>query len=157
MRQLAIGLNMLAKASSGKNVLIMVVSDGGRSRNMGDGVGSSFCMLLGPKKEGGLDDALHGPMKIIEADKFDDTSHPIHILGEIDPNTKDERYMNALAWDTGGTDWGLRSNAGIAEQANAYVGDWQVGVLQFLAEAQGRNIMAPEFERYVRFKRFKKT
>lgn len=157
MRQLAIGLNMLAKASSGKNVLIMVVSDGGRSREMGDGVGSSFCMLLGPKKEGGLDDALHGPMKIIEADKFDDKAHPIHILGEIDPNTKDERYINALAWDTGGTDWGLRSNSGIAEKANAYVGDWQVGVLQFLAEAQGRNIMAPEFERYVRFKRFTKT
>lgn len=39
----------------------------------------------------------------------------------------------------------------------AMVGDWQVGVLQFLAETQGRNIMAAELERYVKFKRYKKT
>jgi hypothetical protein len=114
-------------------------------------------MLLGPKKDGGLDDALHGPMKVINSDKFDDLEHPMHILGEIDPQTKDQKYMDALAWDTGGADWGLRSNSGVAATGNVYVGDWQVGVLQFLAEAQGRNIMAPELERYVRFKRYKKS
>ncbi|MEY3903078.1 MAG: hypothetical protein RL189_2384 [Pseudomonadota bacterium] len=146
MRQLAIGLNILSNAIKGKKALIMVVSDGGRTRDMGDGSGSSFAMLLGPRGEGGLDDALHAPMNVINSDAYEAAS-PLQTLGE---------QTSGLAWTTGGNDWGLRTNTGAKSNAQTMVGDWQVGVLQFFSEAQGLNIMPPELESYVRFKRFGK-
>ncbi len=154
MRQLAMGLNILAKAISSpdgkappKKVIVMVVSDGGRTRNMGDGSGSCFAMLMGPKMEGGLDDALHGPLKVLNSDAFDSNS-ALQKLGEV---------TEGLEWDSGDMDWGLMNNNHTKYVGQAMVGDWQVGVLQFLAETQGRNIMAAELERYVKFKRYKKT
>jgi hypothetical protein len=146
MRQLAIGLNMLSNAIQGRKALVMVVSDGGRTRDMGDGSGSSFAMLLGPKGEGGLDDALHAPLNVINSESYGVDS-PLQTLGE---------QTKGLEWTTGGVDWGLRTNSGAKSNAQAMVGDWQVGVLQFLSEAQGLNIMPPELESYVRFKRFGK-
>jgi hypothetical protein len=141
MRQLAMGLNMLARAISGKNALIVVVTDGGRSRNMGDGSGPGIAMLMGPKKSGYLDDEVHGPMDRInslEREFLDD-------LGN---------RSTGLPWTTGGNDWGLCDNFGrrlTGMQVN--MGDWQVGALQFMAEKQRRNVVAPELGRYVRFKR----
>ncbi|MFZ9519324.1 MAG: hypothetical protein ACO3A4_02500 [Silvanigrellaceae bacterium] len=147
MRQLAMGLNILANATKGTKTLILVVSDGGRTRDMGDGSGSCFAMLLGPKAEGGLDDALHGPMAVINSDNYA-ASSPLQTLGEL---------TTGLDWTSGDENWGLRTNTGAKATGQAFVGDWQVGVLQFLAEAQGRNVMAPELEKYVRFKRYVKT
>ncbi|MEN9825133.1 MAG: hypothetical protein RI953_878 [Pseudomonadota bacterium] len=147
MRQLAMGLNILANATKGTKTLILVVSDGGRTRDMGDGSGSCFAMLFGPKGEGGLDDALHGPLNIINSDDYQTTA-PLQTLGE---------RTTGLDWTSGGENWGLRNNNGTKATGQAMVGDWQVGVLQFLAEVQGRNVMAPELEKYVKFKRYNQS
>lgn len=141
MRQLAMGLNILAQAIQGKNALVVVVTDGGRDEKMGDGDGPGFAMLMGPKKLGMLDDALHGPMDVINSE---DRS----ALDKLGRTTK------GLGWSTGEANWGLCDNLGrrLADtQCN--MGDWQVGALQFLGEAQNRSVVAPELGRFVRFKR----
>ncbi|NBW80677.1 hypothetical protein EBR21_02885 [bacterium] len=153
MRQLAMGLNILANATKGTKTLILVVSDGGRTRDMGDGSGSCFAMLFGPKGDGGLDDALHGPLNIINSGDYQ-ISAPLQRLGELGAGLEGTAQSTVLEWTSGGNTWGLRNNNGTKATGQAMVGDWQVGVLQFLAEAQGRNVMAPELEKYVRFKRY---
>jgi hypothetical protein len=145
MRQLAMGLNMLARAISGKNALIVVVTDGGRSVNMGDGSGPGIAMLMGPKKSGHLDDALHGPMDKINS--LDRT-----FLADLGNKS------TGLPWTTGSSAandvWGLCDNFGNRQTGmQVNMGDWQVGALQFMAEKQRRNVVAPELGRYVRFKR----
>jgi hypothetical protein len=141
MRQLAMGLNILAQAIQGKNALVVVVTDGGRDENMGDGDGPGFAMLMGPKKLGMLDDALHGPMGVIDS---------------IDRDALDRlgRTTKGLEWSTGESNWGLCDNLGRRlTDTQCNMGDWQVGALQFLGEAQNRSVVAPELGRFVRFKR----
>jgi hypothetical protein len=141
MRQLAMGLNILAQAIQGKNALVVVVTDGGRDENMGDGDGPGFAMLMGPKKLGMLDDALHGPMGVIDSE--DRTA-----LDRLGRTTK------GLGWSTGEANWGLCDNLGRRlSDTQCNMGDWQVGALQFLGEAQNRSVVAPELGRFVRFKR----
>ena len=141
MRQLAMGLNILAQAIQGKNALVVVVTDGGRDENMGDGDGPGFAMLMGPKKLGMLDDALHGPMGVINSE--DRTA--LNRLG---------RTTTGLGWSTGEANWGLCDNlGGRLTDTQCNMGDWQVGALQFLGEAQNRSVVAPELGRFVRFKR----
>ena len=141
MRQLAMGLNILAQAIQGKNALVVVVTDGGRDENMGDGDGPGFAMLMGPKKLGMLDDALHGPMDVINS---------------VDRKALDRlgRTTTGLGWSTGEANWGLCDNLGRRlTDTQCNMGDWQVGALQFLGEAQNRSVVAPELGRFVRFKR----
>lgn len=141
MRQLAMGLNILAQAIQGKNALVVVVTDGGRNENMGDGDGPGFAMLMGPKKLGMLDDALHGPMDVINS---------------VDRKALDRlgRTTTGLGWSTGEANWGLCDNLGRRlTDTQCNMGDWQVGALQFLGEAQNRSVVAPELGRFVRFKR----
>lgn len=147
MRQLAMGLNILANAINGKKALVVVVSDGGRSKEMGDGAGGAFAMVLGPKGPGMLDDALHAPEDILSTEN----RKVLHALGST---------TSGLNWTTGSKPgdgqipWGLCENDGkrvFDDQCN--MGDWQVGVLQFLGEKQGRSVVAPELGRFVRLKK----
>ncbi len=147
MRQLAMGLNILANAIKGKKALVVMVTDGGRSKDMGDGDGAAFAMVLGPKGPGMLDDALHGPEDVLSSNDRERISR----LG----STK-----TGLNWTTGsqqgdaGAPWGLCENDGRrVSGAQCNMGDWQVGVLHFLGEQQGRSVVAPELGRFVKFKK----
>ena len=147
MRQLAMGLNMLANAIKGKKALVVMVTDGGRSKAMGDGDGAAFAMVLGPKGPGMLDDALHAPENVLSSNDRD----MIHALG----STK-----KGLSWTTGsqvgdsGAAWGLCENDGRrVSGVDCNMGDWQVGALHFLGEKQGRSVVAPELGRFVKLKK----
>lgn len=147
MRQLAMGLNILANAIKGKKALVVMVTDGGRSKAMGDGDGAAFAMVMGPKGPGMLDDALHAPEDVIKSMDRD----MIHALG----STK-----KGLSWTTGSVagdgqaPWGLCENDGRrVSGVDANMGDWQVGALQFLGEKQGRSVVAPELGRFVKLKK----
>lgn len=146
MRQLAMGLNILAKAIAGKKAIVVLISDGGRTREMADGEGAAFSLLLGPKRQGYLDDALHANLDIFNSEVKADGKGPLQNLGS---STKE------LGWTTGDANWGLFENTGrranAGEQTNS--GDWQMGVLDFLSSVQGKPVMSPEFGRFVRFKR----
>lgn len=145
MRQLAMGLNILAKAMAGKKVIVVVVADGGRTRNMGDGSGAGFAMMMGPKGPGLLDDAVHQNSEVFSSTDY----NPNSVLQNLGGRT------TGLGWSTSTSAYGLfestgrPSNAG--EQTN--MGDWQVGVLDFLNSVQGKSVMSSDFGRFVRFKR----
>ncbi len=65
MRQLAVGLNMLAQVIKNKrNVYVVVVSEGGRAANRGDNK-SSFALFMGPGGAGNLKDHLYADMAAI--------------------------------------------------------------------------------------------
>lgn len=173
MRQLAMGMNILANGIAGKRALVVVISDGARGGAMSDGEkGNSFAFVMGPKETGLLDDALHGPESMINLDytksikrvKRDSDGKPIgeeSVLyseaakgfGDLNENTE---------WTTGGTDWGYFSASGVRLQnARPTVGDWQVGVLEFLGQVTGKsysetpNNGIQSLGNYVRFKRKK--
>jgi len=138
---------MLANAIKGKKALVVMVTDGGRSKSMGDGDGAAFAMVLGPKGPGMLDDALHAPENVLSSNDRD----MIHKLG----STK-----KGLSWTTGskvgesGAPWGLCENDGRRVSGiDCNMGDWQVGVLHFLGEKQGRSVVAPELGRFVKLKK----
>jgi hypothetical protein len=64
------------------------------------------------------------------------------------------RTTKGLGWSTGEANWGLCDNLGRRlTDTQCNMGDWQVGALQFLGEAQNRSVVAPELGRFVRFKR----
>lgn len=147
MRQLAMGLNILGNAISGKKALVMVVSDGGRDSGMGDGSGPAFAMLLGPGAD--LADQLYAPFGVVgEA-----------VSSSDDANTKFGNFGNrttGLAWTgaSSGATWGLRTSAGVASSAQTNMGDWQAGVFHFLCEKRNRlDLMSPDLGSYVLFKR----
>lgn len=145
MRQLALGLNMLGRAISGKKALVVVVADGGRGARMGDGFGGSFSLLLGPMGSGMLDDQLHGPMPLVNSNNIGVFSN----FGGV--STTDPVYN----WSTGDSTWGLYGSNGVrlpSSQCNS--GDWQVGVLDFLCQKMGKSeVMTPSLGSFVRFKR----
>jgi hypothetical protein len=67
MRQLAVGLNMLAQVIKNKgNVYVAVVSEGGRAANRGDNK-SSFALFMGPGGAGNLKDYLYADMGVINS------------------------------------------------------------------------------------------
>lgn len=149
MRQLAMGLNILANAINGRKALVVVVSDGGRSKGMGDGAGAAFSMVLGPKGSGMLDDALHGPENVLSSN--DDKM--IHNLGST-PKSTEQLWTTGSKPGDGQVPWGLCENDGSrVASAQCNMGDWQVGVLQFLGEQQGRSVVAPELGRFVKLKK----
>lgn len=69
MRQLAIGMNMLAQAiKKHRNVYVVVYSEGGRGTNGGDNK-ASHAFIMGPGGPGGLKDALYGNRQAIESEE----------------------------------------------------------------------------------------
>ncbi|MCX6125786.1 MAG: hypothetical protein NTV34_13720, partial [Proteobacteria bacterium] len=65
MRQLAMGLNLLAKKiAEGKKLIVSVSSEGGRSTSLVDSQVSSM-LVMAPKRLGVLDDALYADMMAI--------------------------------------------------------------------------------------------
>lgn len=86
MRQLALGLNLLAKVvQKHKNVYVVVVSEGGRDASRGDNK-SSFSFVMGPGGAGNLKDFLYANQASI--DSTSDT-----FIAE--PNTGDSNFSAA--------------------------------------------------------------
>ncbi len=138
MRQLAVGLNILAKViDEKKNVLVVVVSEGGRSSEMGDDK-VSFGLVMGPSGSGMLCDALYANTSVIN----EESNAVIRNPGGRD---------NATPWNVDGlvTDAG----ASLTGSRATTTGDFQLGVAEFLAEKMGvANSMQGQV-RYVKLKR----
>jgi hypothetical protein len=128
MRQLALGLNILSKVISEKrNVLVVVVSEGGRDKNLGDNH-VSFGLVLGPSGPGMLADHLHAHTGLINEESNAVVSAPGAI---VDTN-------NSTTWVRWNTDT-LVTDAGVSMNGKKATtsGDWQLGVAEFLAEKMG--------------------
>jgi hypothetical protein len=120
MRQLAMGLNVLAKKiAAGKKILVMVHSEGGRSETMQDAK-TSFALVMGPKGPGMLDDKLYSNPSDVDAQT---SSMLVNPGGDA----------AARPWASGG----LVDSAGVALVAPANASDVQMGVARFLAEKKG--------------------
>lgn len=123
MRQLGMGLNLLAKKiAAGKKMLVVVHSEGGRGSAMEDSK-TSFALVLGPKGTGLLDDALFFNKAAV--DSPDSTA------------VKDMAAAGAaMAWDMDG----LKNADGTAAAATAIptTGDVQMGLVEFLEEQTGK-------------------
>lgn len=140
MRQLAMGLNVLAnKIAAGKKILVMVHSEGGRSQTMADAK-TSFALVMGPKGSGMLDDKLFANLSDVNAQ----TSPMLENPGQD---------ASATAWTNGG----LVDNGGTAIAAAANASDVQMGVARFLAEKKGISNafagMSTDQARYVKLAR----
>lgn len=139
MRQLAMGLNVIAKAiaKEGKNIICFVHAEGGRNQAMGDDK-TSFAMVMGPKGAGLLDDALHANMGLI---------------GGTIPNPAAEAQVQA--YDTPGSD--ILSTTGTKlTDVKPSVGDVAMGVVEFLEDKlgkKGREGLADDLGRYIKLKR----
>ena len=122
MRQLAMGLNVLAKAiAGGKKMVVVVHSEGGRAVDMTDSK-TSFSIVLGPKGPGLLDDQLYANTKIIN-----ESSNAV-IKDMASP-------VSAIPWTVDG----LKEASGIAAAADVVpsTGDVQVGIVEFLETQTG--------------------
>jgi hypothetical protein len=122
MRQLGMGLNVLAKAiASGKKMVVVVHSEGGRDVNMKDSK-RSFAIVLGPKGSGMLDDQLYANKAMINQ-----TKNPI-IADPASPEA-------AVPWDVDG----LKEADGSAAASTVVpnTGDVQLGVIEFLESQTG--------------------
>ena len=141
MRQLAMGLNVLAKAiADGKKLVVFVHSEGGRSSDLGDSR-TSFAIVLGPKGPGNLDDRCYGNMAAINASSNNMLKNP-------------GGTASALAWDVSDA---LKAQDGTAaDNLVPSTGDVGMGVIQFLEEKtakEARKDLAPADGRYVKLKR----
>jgi hypothetical protein len=120
MRQLAMGLNVLAKKiAADKRVIVVVTSEGGRGSQMQDSK-ASFALVMGPKGPGLLEDKLFCNNAAIDADSnnvIKDMAAP----GSV------------LAWDTDG----LMEKDGTKSTAKPNAGDVQMGVVDFLEQVSG--------------------
>lgn len=122
MRQLGMGLNVLAKAiANGKKMVVVVHSEGGRDVNMADSK-TSFALVLGPKGASLLDDQLYANKAMINQTKNDVIANPAQPTA-------------AVPWDVAGL-----VEADGAAAANTVVpntGDVQLGVIEFLESQTG--------------------
>jgi hypothetical protein len=144
MRQLAVGLNILAKVVAQKrNVVVVVLSEGGRNEKLGDDhVG--FGMVLAPAGAGMLTDHLYANRNLMNQASNTLVRAPGAL---VDPND----MSTWVRWDGEG----LVSDAGASMKGNRATssGDWQLGVAEFLAEKMGvENKMAGQLQ-YVKLKR----
>jgi hypothetical protein len=123
MRQLAMGLNVLGKKiASGKKMIIVVTSEGGRGAGMEDSK-TSFALVMGPGGAGGLKDKLYANMEAINGSTGASVADPAAASA-------------AMKWADGLMD------AGGAKDANGVPrsGDVQMGVVEFLEEVRGQNV-----------------
>ena len=126
MRQLGMGLNILAqKIAQGSKVIVCVSSEGGRSTAMADSKVS--CMLvMAPKGTGMLGDALYADMKSIN-----------------EPGSSIVQDSAAL---TSAGNWGLADTLKDVDGKDAAAGvkpstgDVQMGIVDFLEEKTGRSV-----------------
>lgn len=141
MRQLGMGLNMLGQTiASGKKLIVIVHSEGGRSASLGDST-TSFALVLGPKGAGYLDDRFYGNMAAI--------------------NTRSSNFLRdpgganaAMAWDI--PDALKEKDGSDAVNGLASTGDVGMGVIEFLEEKTGtsvRKALSSADARYVKLKR----
>jgi len=119
MRQLALGLNMLAQSIvKDKKLMVVVMSEGGRSASLGDDK-VSFGFVMGPGGDGGLKDALYANMDEINKAGSKVVKNP---------------GSTSLAWNTDD----LKSEKGLVLNRATKVGDLQAGVIEFLEEKTGK-------------------
>jgi hypothetical protein len=139
MRQLAMGLNILAKPiAEGKKVIVQVLSEGGRSRNMGDSkVG--FMFILGPSGPGMLADNLMANMAAINTPNsavVQDPGNPV---------------KTAVQWES--KELTEENGTPSAVKTLPTVGDVQMGVVDFIANVTGQTEkLEPGRGRYVKLK-----
>lgn len=122
MRQLGMGLNILAKKiSQGKRMIVVVSSEGGRGTNMAD-ANTSFAMVMGPKEAGMLDDKLF----------YNSAAYDVETSAALqDPALR----ASAMAWDMDG----LMKKDGTKSTDVPTSGDVQMGVVEFLEQVSGVN------------------
>lgn len=141
MRQLGMGLNVLAKSiAAGKKMIVYVHSEGGRDAGLGDSK-TSFALVLGPKGSGNLDDRFFGNMSVVNASSNAFLKDPGNAAA-------------AMAWDV---EDAFKEKDG-TEAANSIpaTGDVGMGVVQFLEEKTGKQVRSPLGAgdgRYVKLKR----
>jgi len=137
MRQLAVGLNILIKASAGKKVLINVITDATRRADMNDG-DAGLALLFGPRSSGMLDDALY--------------ASEVAISGEYKPQTSEnDNDRNLAHYAKFPLPWA-------GENADAFSGvaslsNWQYGIAAFLADRTGHSETAAKLISPVTLKR----
>jgi hypothetical protein len=137
MRQLAIGLNALAKVIKDVgNVVVVVTSEGGRSNLMGDDK-ISFGIVLGPKRLG-FETALYA--------NLDQISDP-NAEQAMDPGRQVDEKLHT--YDRVSSPY-LRNAAGQVISGAPNVGDLQSGVVRALAELSDSGISLSELGNYVR-------
>lgn len=139
MRQLAMGLNILAQVISKKNkkVIVQVISEGGRSRTLTDAT-VSFGFVMGPAGNGLLTDALYGNQNALEGS----SSSLISNFG-VEPSNREE-----LIWSEGLVD---SSGSPISESVNT--GNLQAGVVEFLQSQVGTGVDLKSLGNRVKLKR----
>lgn len=144
MRQLAVGLNILAKVIDEKrNVIVVVVSEGGRKRTLGDDH-VSFGLVLGPSGPGLLTDHLYAHTELINEESNALVKDPGAFLNMNDPSTWVRWNVDGLVSESGASMKGMRATTS---------GDWQLGVAEFVAEKMGvTGSMAGQLQ-YVKLKR----
>ncbi|MCX6130101.1 MAG: hypothetical protein NTX25_13680 [Proteobacteria bacterium] len=141
MRQLAMGLNVLAKAiANGKKIMVVVHSEGGRGADMGDAK-TSFSLVLGPKAPGMLDDQLYANRALINQSSN-------AVIKDMAAATA------ALAWDVEGLKEANGTNA--TGDMVPSTGDVQLGIIEFLegqTGVQARKGLSGTDGRFVKLKR----
>lgn len=134
MRQLAIGLNALARVIEEKgNVVVVVTAEGGRGNGMGDAI-VSFGLVMGPKSKG-FSTALYS--------NLDQISDPTSVQA-TNPGSANGVHMYNTSHPH------LRDAGGAAVSARPNVGDLQVGVVRALAEMEGSGMSLAELGNFVR-------
>ena len=123
MRQLAMGLNMFGKAiNEGAKVLVLVISEGGRSESLGDDK-ISFGMVMGPKNP--LQNALYCNTKAIES------------AGSAVAKDPGSSANGSVPWNMPGLVNSAAAPIDMKLGIQPTQGDLQLGVAQYLAERLG--------------------
>jgi len=144
MRQLALGLHVLSKViDESKNVLVVVVSEGGRSLAMGDDK-VSFGLVMGPKGPGLLADALYADTQGINQIDSALVKDPGALPNPTDMSLWAKWNVDGLVNDKG---------TSIKGEMATTTGDWQLGVADFLAEKMGAPNPMGGLGRYVKLRR----
>lgn len=148
MRQLAIGMNILAQSiKKHRNVYVVVVSEGGRGANSGDNkVGHAF--LMGPGGSGNLKDYLYANKTAVNDPK--DTF-------VADPNEGGNKASNSPGLTDNGAglrlydDKSLRSFGGFpVTDSYAKVADFLHGVLRHIESKRGLASTTQGLDSYVK-------
>ena len=121
MRQLAIGLNILAQSiASGSKLIVQVISEGGRTNQLADSK-NSFGIVLGPAGVGNLSDVLYANGAEIN------NSNSLSVVNPSVPGANSVWDGNYLKKPDG-------SAVDEAELMGPSVANLQMGVAEFLAE-----------------------
>lgn len=124
MRQLGMGLNIIAKKiAQGKRVIVVVTSEGGRGQAMQD-ANTSFALVMGPKEAGLLDDKLFCNMAAVDSESSAFNREPA-------------AAASCMPWDMDGI---LAKDGTSAQSVRPSTGDVQMGVVEFLEQVSGVSV-----------------